>query len=151
MTGVPASSHGSGGSQGTELGYDQITTTVNIASTTEATPTTLIACAAHTFDGAPVLLTVFGYFSTGSVAVSQQILLFEGATEITRLGQIVLAAAAVDVFAVTYLYRFTPTAAAHTYTIAGFANSVAGTAPFFGGGVGGTGAVSPAFARFTKV
>lgn len=145
-------SGGGGGTQGTELGYDQITGSVSIASSTEATGTTLITCAAHTFDGNPVFVDLFGYLQLSSVATGHTICLFEGATQITRLFQLFIATATnSDIFCVRAGYRFTPTAASHTYTITAFVNNTTGTQATFSGGAGGVGAVSPAFVRFTKV
>lgn len=142
---------GGSGSTGFEVGYDQLTTTVNIASTTEATPTTIFTCAAHTFDGAAVWLDVFGYLTTSSVATVHQIVLFESTTEVTRLAAQSLAAAAIDIFPIRTAYRFTPTAGAHTYIIAAFTNNSTGTQANFGGGTGSGANAPPAFARFTKV
>lgn len=152
---VPVASSSSAGAwkypPGFEIGYDQITTAVNIASTTEATPTALISCAAHTFDGGPVLLTVFGWLQTSTLATIHQITLMESTTEISRIGQLVLASAAVNDYAVTYCYRFTPSAGSHTYTVSGYTNNSGGTQAIFQGGASGTSAISPAFARFAKV
>src|SRR5690349_5896620 len=102
---------------GYEFGYDQITASVNIASTTEATGTTIITCAAHTFDGSPVVAEFFGWMRTSTVATSHSVCLFEGATELTQLAVTLLAAAAQDIFTIYARYRFTPTAASHTYTV----------------------------------
>jgi hypothetical protein len=40
---------------GHEFGYDQITSTVNVVGTTQGAGTTIITCAAHVFDGGPVM------------------------------------------------------------------------------------------------
>jgi hypothetical protein len=141
---------------GFEIGYDEITTGVSIASSSAATPTTLITCAAHTFDGAPVVLEVFsaivflGSGSNGTVSVA----LWEGIAQIGLLAQIEGPSVGTGGSGPSMLgkYRFTPSAGAHTYVIRGFASSLTGT-PSFNAGSGGTGANSylPAFARFTKV
>jgi hypothetical protein len=148
---------GGGGSAATspgfEIGYDQITASVTVASTTEATGTTIISAAAHTFDGALVLAHFFaplGQVNTivgGTMTVS----LFEGATQIARFGAVVQPAgggANID-NPFTGFIRFTPTAASHTYTVTAF-NGGGGTG-IIGAGVGGTGAYTAAFLRFTKV
>lgn len=142
----------SSGSAGSEVGYDQITNSVSIASTTEATGTTLITCGAHTFDGAAVFVDLFGYLQLSSVATGHTISLFEGATQIARLFELFIAAATnSDIFCVRAGFRFTPTAASHTYTITAFTNNSTGTQATFSGGAGGTGTLSPAYVRFTKV
>lgn len=144
---VPVASSASAGTwsypPGHEIGYDPITAPVTVSSTTEATPTTVIACAQHTFDGGAVLLQVFANYWNGPAAGNIRLVLFESTTEITRLafnglGQVQLAAA----------YRFTPSAGAHTYTIGAF---VSGTTGVVNAGAGGATADNPAFARFTKV
>lgn len=136
---------------GTEIGYDQITASVVVSSTTEATGTTIITCAAHTFDGAPVIARFFCpillAFNAALAAVT--VSLFEGATQIGRLtlSQGVAAAANQDSAGIGLL-RFTPTAASHTYSVTGFQSGGNGSVIC---GLGGTGAYVPAFIRFTKV
>lgn len=136
---------------GYEIGYDQITAGVTVTSTTEATPTTLISCAAHTFDGGAVLLTVYFPFVAMNTASSDTLVitLFESTTEITRLATVnnPNTTNTIDM-PVCAQFRFTPTAAAHTYTIA--AHKSGGTASV-GAGSGSGAASPPAFARFVKV
>lgn len=144
---------GGSGTIGFEVGYDQITASVNIGSVSEAAPTTVISCAAHTFDGAAVLLTVFFPFWLIGSSAAQQIFLglSEGGTRLTRLASLGYPAGSLSqLMPVTAMYRFTPTAAAHTYTITAWSNSLTGT-PQVGAGLGGAGAYPPGFARFTKV
>lgn len=138
---------------GFEIGYDQITAPVNVASTTQATPTTVISCAAHTFDGAAVLLTVyFPYLENGTAAAASVFFnLFESTTNLGVLGELGLATGTLQLLTTPVaMFRFTPTVGSHTYTIAAWANSTTGT-PQVGAGAGGTGNFMPAFARFTKV
>lgn len=136
---------------GQEIGYDQITGGVTVTSTTEASPTTVIACAAHSFDGGAVILTVFfAYLETVSNAADDGfITLFEGATQITRL---ILVDSPSSVSnndrSQTAQYRFTPTAGLHTYTIGGHKS---GGTFVIGAGAAGTGHYPPSFVRFTKV
>jgi len=156
---MPIVSGGSGfvpsTAQGFEIGYDQVTASVTVASTTEATGTTVITCAAHTFDGAAVLATFFtpevlvGNQTDNIVAVS----LFEGATQIGRLAQWQgpTTVAPNQQWPGIGMLRFTPTAASHTYTVTVFAASVAGTAPVLRAAASGTGTQVPMFIRFTKV
>jgi hypothetical protein len=145
---------GGSNSIGFEIGYDQITSSVNVTGTTEGTATTIIAGSSYTYDGAPVLATFFTPFiQDPGGAGNQQITvsLWEGATEITRLGIYFTAISAPQIAAgVTFVYRFTPSAAAHTYSVLAHVNTVTGT-PLIGAGAGGVAAYSPAFLRFTKV
>lgn len=152
---MPFSQGGSSstGGAGSEINYTQITAPVAVTGTSNAAPTTVISPGAVTFDGNPVLLTVFcpnilcdttaggDLFSTS---------LFEGATELAILGRVrTLVAANPGVYAVTFQFRFTPSAASHTYTIGCYVTSNASAS--FSCGAGGSGALAPAFARFTRV
>jgi hypothetical protein len=143
---------GGGGTQGTELGYDQITANVTVASTTEATGTTVITCAAHVFDGAAVIAEFFSPVVVPNVAAGGLVVvsLFESTTQIGRFGAVentVVTVAALDVPFYARI-RFTPTAASHTYTVTAHQGNGNGTV---GAGAAGTGAYPPAFVRFTKV
>lgn len=138
---------------GYEWSYTQITAAVNVVSTTEASGTTIISPGAFTPDGAAVLVTFYApYLTNNSTATGFTVVsLFEGATQIARLltwGA--NAGSLADNVPVFTQYRFTPTNAAHTYTITAFSSSTTGT-PAVGAGAGGTGAYAPAFIRFTKV
>ena len=130
---------------GYEFGYDQITTNVTVSSTTEASGNTVISCAAHTFDGAPVVAEFFTprveCGSTGFVIVC----LFEGATE---LGQLAVHNTTSGSASGRGSLRFTPTAGSHTYTVTAFRVNNNGT---IHAGSGGTAAVVPTYIRFTKV
>lgn len=140
--------------RGYEWSYAQITSPVNVTSTTESAGTTVLSPAAFTPDGSPVLVEFFSpYFNlpTAALGNSTVVCLFEGATELARLAQPTLAATAAQQTPPIYArYRFTPTAASHTYTITGFVPNTTGT-PQVGAGAGGTAAFPPAFVRFTKV
>ncbi len=133
-------------SGGSEIGYDQRTTNVTVASTTEATPTTIISCAAHSFDGSAVLLEFFSPLvnaqsPSGSHFV--KIGLYEGGTQISR---IFVTTQALQISAIGR-YRFTPTAGNHTYVIGGFSDAGGG---IVGAGAGGVATDPPTFVRFTK-
>ena len=149
---------------GFEIGYDQITSSVFVTSTTEATGTTLITCAAHTFDGGPVICT----FSADRANLPQKdgagnpnflvVSLFEGATQITRLSFALIAqniTSGAGLFVTQQVplvgaYRFTPTAGSHTYTITAHVSFNVGS-PNVQAGAGGTATDAPCFVRFTKV
>lgn len=135
---------------GYEIGYDEITSSVSVTATTEASGTTVISCAAHTFDGSPVLLTFYAPFiNVGATGGSYTVVnLFEGATQIGRLTTALNNGAAVQDMPCVAHYRFTPSAGSHTYTITALRGGSNGT---IGAGAGGTATDLPAFARFTKV
>ena len=139
---------------GFEIGRDTITGNVAIASTTEATGTTIISCAAHTFDGGAVLVELFApAVQTPGAAVGNAVdaCLFESTTEISRIARCITQSVAAAVSSVlTGKYVFTPTAGSHTYTITAFATSLTGS-PTVIAGTGSGAAFAPAFVRFTKV
>lgn len=141
---------------GYELNYTAITSPAAVTDTSEATATALISPGAITFDGTPVVVMFFAQVvapTATSVTDFVAITLFEGATQITRLGTLGLGDLATGQplqVGMTLQYRFTPTAAAHTYKICAFTNSVTGTPEFLAGN-GGTGGAPPSFVRFVKV
>ena len=138
---------------GFEIGYDQITSSISITGTTSGAATTVITCAAHTFDGAAVMLEVFAPFIAMPTVIAGviDVGLFESGSLITVLGECrANQTANQDELVFNARLRFTPTAAAHTYTIQAWTTSTTGT-PAFVGGAGTAGALAPAFARFTKV
>jgi len=137
---------------GAVIGYDQITTTVNITGTAEATPTTVIPGSTYIFDGAPVWAEFFSPSVNPPSVASQALIicLFEGATEICRWGDIRSASASFNANPITLRYRFTPSPGNHTYSIKAFASSVTGT-PAVQAGAGGAATDMPAYLSFTKV
>ena len=134
---------------GYEYAYAQITSGVTVTSTTEASGTTVISPPAFTPDGTPVLVEFFAPIVQCASVVNAQvtILLFEGATQITRLGGFENTAGQPNNTPACLRYRFTPTGASHTYTITAIQSGGSGTVI---AGAGGTATYSPAFVRFTK-
>lgn len=142
---------------GAEIGYDVAvaSTPLVISSSTEASGTTIITCAAHTFDGGAVMAELFcPYIVAFGLASNESVIfcLFESTTEIGQIAVMYNAASAASGYAqaLTGKLRFTPSAASHTYTVTAFKSSGTGTAELFYGS-GGTSGVVPAFIRFTKV
>jgi hypothetical protein len=137
-----------------EWAYSTLTTTVVVTSTTESSGNTLVSAPAFTPDGQSVMVEFFApiVFAPSVQGGTVTIALFEGATEISRLGQVVNPVGGVADMCVPVCcrYKFTPTAAAHTYTVTAFASTTTGTPEVVGGPGGGTGANPPAFVRFTK-
>lgn len=137
---------------GTDLNYTPLTSTINIVSTTEATGTVVLSPGAVVFDGTPVWCEVQAVITLPTAAVGNVfvISLFEAATQITRLVSADSAAVSAQQFNTVYgKYRFTPTAASHTYTITAFVSSATGT-PSAVGANGGTAGNPPGYVRFFK-
>ena len=134
---------------GFEIGYDQITANVTVSATTESAGTSVIAAAAHTFDGGAVMAQFFApvIVTANAAGATVTVLLFEGATQIGRFGQLEASGAVID-SAFSGWLRFTPSAASHTYTVTAIQAGGNGTIIC---GAGGTATYMPAFLRFTKV
>ena len=134
---------------GFEIGYDQITANVTVSATTESAGTSVIAAAAHTFDGGAVMAQFFTPIvaTANAAGATVSVFLFEGATEIGRFGQVLTTSANMNMPYTGWL-RFTPSAASHTYTVTAIQSGGNGT---IFAGAGGTNAYVPAFIRFTKV
>ena len=129
------------------LYYGQITSNVSVTATTEATANSVIAASAITFDGAtPILMEFFAPYATPGGAASLYSIWLDGATS--------LGYAAANISGSTAYMpgwnarkRFTPTNAAHTYSVAAFVGSGTGT---ISAGAGGTGAANPAWIKITR-
>lgn len=137
---------------GFELTYDQIVAPVNIASTTEATPTAIIAGTSHVYENVPYLFHFFSPQVVDSSAAGGQCvaLLMQDAASIGRIAiwESITVTTQLQIAIVGEL-RFTPTAGAHTFGIAAFATSLTGT-PSVQAGAGGLTTTAPAFLRVTK-
>lgn len=146
---VPSTSvGGGGGTQGTELFYAEITSNVTIASSTEATPTTIVSLGAQTYAAVPTLLE---FFCAGfNIAANTSVIfcLWGDGAELARWGDV--RTASTTATPVNLRYRFTPTAASHTYLVAAIRSS-ANTDVNAGTGTGGSGLYMPAFLRATLV
>jgi hypothetical protein len=137
---------------GYEIAYDQITSGVNVASTTEGTPTAIIAGTSKTYEAVTYNAEFFSPQVTDSSAASGTvtILLIADGASIGRIAVSDSVTATTQIIqALTGRFRFTPTAAAHTYGISAFASSATGT-PAVGAGAGGINTLVPAFLRITK-
>lgn len=134
---------------GYEFGYDAITSDVTVSATSESSGTTVITCAAHTFDGGPVWAhffceeTIMGSGASNFLVIS----LFEGSTQIARLANYFSSLTQTLVTPCNGWFRFTPSAGSHTYSITAYRNNANCTIK---AGSGGTAASPPAFVRFLK-
>lgn len=146
---------GSGGTQGTEIGYDQITSNVAVSATSEASGTLVVQGSAYTFDGSPVIVEFFAPAAdVGAAAGAGLILnLFEGSTHLARIIDYRHGSSdsASSNLPLTGRHRFTPSAASHTYKITGIRVGSTNANVYAGTGSGGAGTYMPTYLRFTKV
>ncbi len=132
---------------GYEIGYDAITADVTVSGTS-GSPTTVISCAAHTFDGALVLAEVSSPIVTPATNDQCIFVLFEGATAIGVMGQYSAGSGGAS-GPCAFGYRFTPTAGNHTYTLKAW--RVSANATIRAGSGGSVSTYLPTYIRFTKV
>lgn len=137
---------------GFEIAYDQVTSFKAVSSTTEGTPTTVIAGTSHVYENVPYLFHFFAPEGEDSTAAAGGLyaLLMQDGTSLGRIGAVDSTTVATQV-TVSFVgeLRFTPTAGAHTFGISGFVDNAAGT-PGFNAGAGGAGNYVPMFLRVTK-
>lgn len=137
---------------GYEIAYDQITSGVNIVSTTEATPTAVISGTAHTYEAAAYLFSFYSPSVTtpSSAAGIITILLMEDSASIGRIAVVEsVSVTTQQIDSVLAQYRFTPSAGSHTFGVSAFVSATTGT-PAVGAGAGGINTAVPAFLRVTK-
>jgi hypothetical protein len=131
-----------------EVAYAQITANVTgITGTNFAGAAAVVTAASTTFDGNPALVEFYAP-GVDNTAAGQRMsfALSDGGTDVGILGQKVAAAvSATD--AVHLTYRFTPSAAAHTYSIVAYVT--ANTGIVYAGG-GGAGNLVPAYIRILQ-
>jgi len=143
---------GGGGGPGTELDYVEITSSVNASATTEATANTVVTGSAVTYDGSTAVIIEFFSATVSSAVVTGaavQVWLYDGSGSIGEIAFVSQSATNGAVYgAVLARRRLTPSAAAHTYSIR--ASNINGTG-VVGAGTGGSGTISPAYIRITRV
>lgn len=134
---------------GYEIAYAQITANVTgIAGTTYAGSSSIVAAPTTVFDGTPVWVEFYSSSVNNNTDGARVIFsLGEGATDLGIITSMAAGGASVGQ-AVYGKFKFTPSAASHTYQIVAFVN--AGTGQVVAG-AGGAGVNVPAFIRFTKV
>jgi hypothetical protein len=134
-----------------ELDYAQITSTVAPTATTEATANTVVTGNAVSYDGSTIILLEFfasDAAPTATASASISFWLYDGSSSIGRIARIVTAANVAAGGPVYAAVRFTPSAAAHTYSIRASVSSGTG---FVNAGAGpGSGLVMPTFIRITR-
>lgn len=132
--------------------FTTFTADVTVSSTTEASGTTIVTAGAVSCNGTDVYEIEFfsAYVSIAANASGNTLWLslFEGSTQIGRLG--VVANSANTQIGQPFLikYRLTPSNGSHTYKITGHRSNANGTVS---AGSGGTGAAVPGYIRVRKV
>lgn len=136
---------------GPEVGFAQATSPVTVTSTTESAGSVCLSAGAITFDGLPVVCHLTApYVQPAAVAGALVFVsLFEGATQICRLGLVGTPQGTNAMFVpFSGRHRFTPTAGSHTYTVT--AHQSGGNGTFGAGGGGGVGDYAPALITFNR-
>lgn len=137
---------------GHEFDYVQKTSDTSITATTGATANTVVTANAVTYDGSTVILIEF--FTDSLVADNTaaarliDVVLYDGSTELGIIGRQRTAAAANNASTCHAVYRLTPSAASHTYSVRAYVSAGTGTVA---GGNGTAGNHMPCFIRQTKV
>jgi hypothetical protein len=144
-----------GGSNATgyEFDYAELNSgSVNISTTTDATATTVITGASVTYDGSTIVLidVFFPAIDTVNAAGDNMVIvLYDGATDLGRLGLTRNVAASVLRMPFRAAYRLTPSAAAHQYIVKAFV--IGGGTGVVYGGAAGAAVNMPGFLRVTRV
>lgn len=143
---------GAGGYVSGETGYTQITSSVNVTATTEATANTIVTAAGIAYDGSTtILIEFFSPFIHPDTTVAGRdlsLFLYDGSTSLGYFGYTV-GPAAVDRSTPCFIQlRLTPSAATKTYSIRGAVSAGTGVV---GAGAGAAGNNVPAYIRQTKV
>lgn len=138
---------------GHEIGYNQITSPVGITGLSSASPTSVIAGSAYTFDGSPVIADFYSPEVTSPSLAAGDITvigLFEGSTLLAEMGFMRCPSAGnAGGATVKGSFRFTPSAGSHTYSVSAWVTNVTGSPSILAGN--GTAGAAPAYLRFTKV
>jgi hypothetical protein len=143
---------GGGNLAGTELDYAQITSTVNVTATSEATADTVVTGASVAYDGSTVVeIEFFAPWATADSTAGRDLRywLYDGSSSIGFLGLQQAPASGVAAWVPVVLKRrLTPSNASHTY---GIRASVSAGTGVVTAGAGGSGTAVPAFIRITRV
>ncbi len=139
---------------GFEIGYDQITASVTVTGTSEASGTAVITGSSYTFDGAPVIAQFFSPAIDIGLNDLCLFTLFEGSTDLCRICDLRSGASgspgANPTMVANGFARFTPSAGSHAYKVTAVRSSNNATV-HADTATGGAGKYGPAFLRFTKV
>lgn len=133
------------------VAYAEFTSVVNVTSTTDTAGDLIISTGAITYEAVPHLF----HFSCARVvhattAVITHLQLVDGSTEIMRVRSEARVTNALTT-GVEVMFEYTPTAASHTFGIAGYQASAATTSYNAAAAGGGSTADRPGFLRITRV
>ncbi len=133
-----------------DIAYVEFTADVTITSTVEATPTDVVSAGAITFAATPIEISFFTSALETAAATSASVVvnLWDGATNLGRIGQITTSAAAVSRAPMNVVTRLTPTAGSHTYKITAYQANGNGLVR---GGTGGSGNYRPGYIRIRGI
>lgn len=135
---------------GDELDYAEVTSTVNVTSTNEASPTNVVSGTSKAYDGGPVWVH-FSATDGNTDAVAGRYLivnLWDGSTDLGRIALVQNNGAGVaEVTPINGYRRLTPSAGTHQFHVKAWCSAGAGNVQ---AGAGGAGTRMPAFLRITK-
>lgn len=133
-----------------ELSYVAFTSDVACTATTEATANTIVTADTIIFDGATTVLIEFFAVAWDHSSTTQDgiVSVFDNGSAIGRFFQNRAAATSTLQGMIHCVYRVTPSAASHAYSIRGW---VSGASTFtVKGGAGGAGNFDPGFVRIIR-
>lgn len=117
----------------TEIDYTEMTTDITISATTAATANTIVTASAHTFTAVKICIEFFCASVQLSASSGVLIHLWDGSTDLGRIGFLDASGVTSAQYHPMLLRRFlTPSAASHTYSIRAWKGGTAvfsGTAP----------------------
>lgn len=140
------------GAIGTIVAYQEFTSVINVASTTESSGTTIVTAPAFTADGtSSYWIEFYADVSTPTTGAGSFTIcsIFEGATQIGRITDLRSPTAGQVQQTQIGRRKLTPTAASHTYSITAFSSSTTGT-PQVIAGAGGTSTFVPGYICIEK-
>ena len=123
-----------------EIGRQTYTSPVSITATTVGTANQIVSLGAITYENAPIMIEFYCPRYVPGAATANYLILRDGTTVI---GTLLHMGTSVTAVPLTLAYPITPTAASHTYNIAGWGSS-AGTSTA-NAGTGGTAGDSTAY------
>ena len=131
-----------------EVGYAQFTADVTVTATTEGTANSVVTLGSISYEAVPHLVEFESPACITPSGARLTIVLFDSTTALGELQTVTPAAAQQIRTKARGAYRFTPTAAAHTYNVKAFVASGTGTVV---AGAGGAATALPDFIRITRI
>jgi hypothetical protein len=135
-----------------EVGYSQVTSDVTVTATSEATATAVVALGAITYEAVPHMIEFSAPDArpnTGAAGQNITFALFDSTTAVVGVwGRIATPAASGNLLPVRLGYRFTPTAASHTYNVKCWVSVTSGLVQ---AGAGGSATHGPAWLRIVRI